>query len=145
MLFRFHRLRVPACALGVLLLASCDLFSTSTDLDVVAYTGPDITQESVGAGWSAQVTGNQVVLKSPEARFTNEQTIFITLVDRGAALPEVEDIWIGRVGGAGKTLKKARVEISTWNLTGVISGALDARLPGGALLYEPFWVDLSAL
>lgn len=132
-------------ALACLLLASCDVLFESKDLSVVAYTGPDISREQVAEGWSGQVNGNRVVLKSPVSLVEPNKTMFITLIDRSDALPKLEDVWIGRVNGPGRTLRKARVEIQEWHLTGVVSGAFEIARPTGVKIYERFWIDLSSL
>ncbi len=141
---RYLRASCSTLALACLLLASCDVIYTSEDLSIVAYTGPKISQESVVEGWSGRVTGEKVVLKSPVSLIQKEETIFITLVDRGDALPDLKDIWIGQVNGSGKTLKKARVEIQEWSLTGVVSGAVEVKMSTGVQVYEQFWIDLSS-
>ena len=143
MTFRVCSLRALCCVLA-LLLASCDVFYTSEELSVVAYAGPEISRENVAEGWSGRVAGEQVVLKSPVSLVQKEETFFITLEDRDDPLPELKEIWVGQVNGAGKTLKKARVEIQEWSLTGVVSGAVEVKMPTGVMVDEPFWVDLSS-
>ncbi len=145
MLFRFRPLpsRSYHLALACLLLASCDLFITQEELSVVAYTGPDITQEQSTEGWTAQVTGSRVLMKSPVSLFQKDEVFFITLTDREAALPTLQEVWAGRENGPGRTLKKARIEIQEWSLSGVISGVFATKRPSGFQVYERFWIDLA--
>ena len=130
-----------ALALAALLLASCDAFYPSDDLTVARYFGPEITPETAENGWSAEVDRFTVTLRGRV--LPNNEVFFVTLSDRGEALPALHEIWAGRPEGAGRVVRKARLEIQDWTPGELVSGVLDASLPTGTKTRHQFYVQLA--
>ncbi len=134
-----------------ILLSACD--STGEEgVQVVRYSGPEITPTSALAQWKVSIDQNGVVLLEEDTTgtgFPNPVSIWnIAFLDTGNSLPEFISLTVRNPNGSVGGLVSGTVYIQDWDLEDVISGEIEGEMRPGVSGAEPnplvrFWVDLS--
>lgn len=135
---------VIIAAIALIVPSGCDAV-IDVELRVEDYDGPDLSADDVDGLWSADVAAPTVTLTlGPTHINRDSMAIVMTLEDVPGALPSLEDIWHGPLGGGvGTRIRKATVEVHSWDLDHLISGVVNARLPNGLRMRSTFWVEVA--
>ncbi len=136
--------RAVFLALLVFAASGCDLFGEDDSLGVTNYEGPAIIGEFVQGVWSATIDGEEVTLRQnfPD-RPEGTLSFRITLRNLDDGLPTLVDVWHGpQGGGIGIRIRKAAVEIESWDVEALVSGTIEGRLQHGSITKEAFRVEL---
>ena len=135
-----------ALNLHLVSLPGCFFRDEDPDYSVVQYEGEAFVESDVLATWSFEVDGDRLIIREHPSEFFDEQAqlLWVTLEDIGNELPSLVDVWYGpENGGIGSVIKKSRLEVQSWDLSGEISGVFKSDLPTGGNLFSLFWIDLS--
>ena len=152
--------RAAALVLLVVSLPACELVGLGgTDFQVAAYDGPPVTEDA-RMGWRAAVRDDGTVtlrFSADDARADlglgpdddpppprgGGQRWFLDFRDEPGALPRLERVWTGTIGGVGQERREAEVYVQSWDPEGIAAGEVRLRI-AGARYVSPFWVDLAA-
>jgi|GEM_PF-6691931 len=124
---------------------SCSLVGGEKNLSVVEYSGPAFTEVDVYESWDIGITGTKITLKEiPRDSERAGDVLVLTIEGTPQGLPVFKDLWYGPIeGGYGIKIDSGRLEIQSWDLESVISGAVATQLPTGGKVYMRFWVTMN--
>ncbi len=136
-------------------LAACDFSKDEPDVQVVQYTGPALEADRIPK-WTISegteegeltLTYTQLPIDpDPDSNVDYQgleigHTVFLTFSNVTGELPRFEDLWVGVVGGTGRTMVSGEIRLQNWNPDGVVSGMIKGTLKGAISFSTAFWVD----